>query len=100
MTQRRGYGSARRESLLVASYTATKVAVRLFTKSTAVQHAKDNIRCNSVHPGPIQTAMLDEAWDPVLPQYLYPAEKTGQSSPFNLLGLAPITACHCVCVTG
>jgi NAD(P)-dependent dehydrogenase (short-subunit alcohol dehydrogenase family) len=46
------------------SYTATKGAVRLFTKSTAVQHAKDNIRCNSVHPGPIQTAMLDEAMGP------------------------------------
>ncbi len=46
------------------SYTATKGAVRLFTKSIAVQHAKDNIRCNSVHPGPIQTAMLDEAMGP------------------------------------
>src|SRR4029453_13896902 len=36
-----------------SAYTATKGAVRLFTKSTAVQHAKDKIRCNSVHPGPI-----------------------------------------------
>lgn len=44
------------------SYTSTKGAVRLFTKATAVQHAKDNIRCNSVHPGPIETAMLQEAW--------------------------------------
>jgi NAD(P)-dependent dehydrogenase (short-subunit alcohol dehydrogenase family) len=43
------------------SYTATKGAVRLFTKATAVQHARDNIRCNSVHPGPIETAMLEEA---------------------------------------
>jgi NAD(P)-dependent dehydrogenase (short-subunit alcohol dehydrogenase family) len=34
------------------AYTATKGAVRLFTKATAVQHARDNIRCNSVHPGP------------------------------------------------
>jgi NAD(P)-dependent dehydrogenase (short-subunit alcohol dehydrogenase family) len=42
-------------------YTATKGAVRLFTKATAVQHAQDNIRCNSVHPGPIETAMLQEA---------------------------------------
>jgi cyclopentanol dehydrogenase len=46
------------------SYTSTKGAVRLFTKSTAVQHAKDNIRCNSVHPGPIQTDMLDAAMGP------------------------------------
>jgi cyclopentanol dehydrogenase len=42
-------------------YTATKGAVRLFTKATAMQHAQDNIRCNSVHPGPIETAMLQEA---------------------------------------
>ena len=35
-----------------SAYTATKGAVRLFTKATATQHAKDNIRCNSVHPGP------------------------------------------------
>jgi NAD(P)-dependent dehydrogenase (short-subunit alcohol dehydrogenase family) len=42
-------------------YTATKGAVRLFTKATAMQHARENIRCNSVHPGPIDTAMLQEA---------------------------------------
>ena len=42
-------------------YTATKGAVRLFTKATAMQHAAENIRCNSVHPGPIDTAMLVEA---------------------------------------
>src|SRR5438128_8729495 len=41
-----------------AAYTATKGAVRLFTKATAMQHAKDNIRCNSVHPGPIDTDMI------------------------------------------
>jgi NAD(P)-dependent dehydrogenase (short-subunit alcohol dehydrogenase family) len=41
-----------------AAYGATKGAVRLFTQATAVQHAKDNIRCNSVHPGPIDTPML------------------------------------------
>src|SRR4029450_10476166 len=44
-----------------ASYTASKGAVRLFTKVTAVQHAKDNIRCNSVHPGPIDTPMIQES---------------------------------------
>jgi NAD(P)-dependent dehydrogenase (short-subunit alcohol dehydrogenase family) len=43
-----------------AAYTATKGAVRLFTKATAVQHAKDNIRCNSVHPGPIATDMIKD----------------------------------------
>lgn len=50
-----------------AAYTATKGAVRLFTKATATQHAKDNIRCNSVHPGPIDTDMMrDVLGDPTL----------------------------------
>ena len=40
------------------SYTATKGAVRLFTKATAIQYAKEGIRCNSVHPGPIDTEMI------------------------------------------
>jgi cyclopentanol dehydrogenase len=43
-----------------AAYTATKGAVRLFTKATAVQHARENIRCNSVHPGPIATDMIKD----------------------------------------
>ena len=47
------------------SYTATKGGVRLFTKSIAIQHAKDGIRCNSVHPGPIDTEMIrDTVTDP------------------------------------
>jgi NAD(P)-dependent dehydrogenase (short-subunit alcohol dehydrogenase family) len=33
------------------AYNASKAAVRLITKSVAVQHARDKIRCNSVHPG-------------------------------------------------
>ena len=38
-------------------YIASKGAVRLLTKSTALQYAEDGIRCNSVHPGPIVTPM-------------------------------------------
>lgn len=38
-----------------AAYAASKGAVRAFTKTAAVQHAKDGIRCNLVHPGPIDT---------------------------------------------
>jgi NAD(P)-dependent dehydrogenase (short-subunit alcohol dehydrogenase family) len=33
------------------AYNASKGAVRIMTKTVAVQHAADNIRCNSVHPG-------------------------------------------------
>jgi len=44
-----------------ASYTASKGAVRLLTKSTAIQYAHENIRCNSVHPGPIDTDMIQDS---------------------------------------
>jgi NAD(P)-dependent dehydrogenase (short-subunit alcohol dehydrogenase family) len=39
------------------SYAATKAAVRLMTKSIAIDFAKQNIRANSVHPGRFQTDM-------------------------------------------
>ncbi len=42
-----------------AQYIASKGAVRLLAKSTAIQYAADGIRCNSVHPGPIVTPMTD-----------------------------------------
>jgi NAD(P)-dependent dehydrogenase (short-subunit alcohol dehydrogenase family) len=32
-------------------YNASKAAITLLTKSTAVQFGQDGIRCNSVHPG-------------------------------------------------
>ncbi len=40
-------------------YIASKGAVRLLTKSTAIQYAEEGIRCNSVHPGPIVTPMTE-----------------------------------------
>ncbi len=33
--------------------------MRLLSKSIALQYAKDGIRCNSVHPAPIETHMLE-----------------------------------------
>jgi NAD(P)-dependent dehydrogenase (short-subunit alcohol dehydrogenase family) len=39
----------------LAAYSATKGGVRLLAKSVALEHAEDNIRCNSVHPGIIAT---------------------------------------------
>jgi cyclopentanol dehydrogenase len=44
------------------AYAASKGAVRIFTKVTASQHAKDGIRCNSVHPGPVDTEMFHSAF--------------------------------------
>ena len=46
-----------RASVGAAAYGASKGAVRLLTKSTAIQYAGDNIRANSVHPGVIETEM-------------------------------------------
>ena len=44
------------------AYAASKGAVRIFTKVTASQHAKDKIRCNSDHPGPVNTEMILSAF--------------------------------------
>ena len=49
-------------SLGTTAYNASKGAVRLLTKSTAIQYAAEGIRCNSVHPGPIDTNMIREAF--------------------------------------
>lgn len=42
-----------------SAYNASKGAVRLLTKTTAVQYGAENIRVNSVHPGPIETDMVN-----------------------------------------
>ncbi len=40
-----------------AAYHASKGAVRIFSKSAAVQYAPDQIRVNSIHPGFVDTPM-------------------------------------------
>ena len=47
----------------VTAYTASKGAIRLFTKSAAIQYAKEGLRVNSLHPGPVETDMLIDAFD-------------------------------------
>jgi NAD(P)-dependent dehydrogenase (short-subunit alcohol dehydrogenase family) len=44
----------------LAAYSATKGGVRLLAKSVALEHAADNIRCNSVHPGIIATPIWNK----------------------------------------
>jgi NAD(P)-dependent dehydrogenase (short-subunit alcohol dehydrogenase family) len=41
------------------TYTTTKGALTMLTKSVAVRYAKDNIRCNSVHPSTVETVLVE-----------------------------------------
>ena len=41
------------------AYGSSKGGLRSLSKSLAIQHAKDNIRCNSFHPGATRTPFLD-----------------------------------------
>ena len=54
-----------RGAATLSAYCASKGAVRLFTKSVALECAAmgDGIRCNSVHPGIIETPI----WGQVIP---------------------------------
>src|SRR5271157_6417404 len=40
------------------TYKAAKGALTLLTKSVAVRYAKDNIRCNSIHPSTVETPLV------------------------------------------
>lgn len=42
------------------AYTTTKGAITLLTKSIATRYAKDNIRCNSIHPSTADTPLMRE----------------------------------------
>jgi NAD(P)-dependent dehydrogenase (short-subunit alcohol dehydrogenase family) len=46
-----------------AAYTASKGAVRLLSKTAAVEYARRGVRVNSVHPGVIATPMIQDILD-------------------------------------
>jgi NAD(P)-dependent dehydrogenase (short-subunit alcohol dehydrogenase family) len=46
----------------VPPYHASKGALRLMTKTDAMIYAQHGVRVNSIHPGAIQTPMLDESF--------------------------------------
>lgn len=45
----------------VAAYAASKGAIVSFTTTVALDHARENIRCNCIAPGSIHTPMLEDA---------------------------------------
>ena len=57
-----------------AAYGASKGGVRLLTKTVALENAAISIRCNSIHPGIIDTPILD----PVFAAVEDPAELRSQ----------------------
>ena len=68
-------------NFMSSAYTASKGAVRLFTKSTAIQYAPDGIRANSVHPGTIETQMTA----PILADEAYRQDRINRT-PLGRLG--------------
>lgn len=65
----------------MATYCASKGAVRLFTKSAAAEYAALGlpIRVNSVHPGGIDTGMMDTIYARYVEEGLFPDEATARS---------------------
>jgi cyclopentanol dehydrogenase len=56
--------SAMTAGKLGAAYHASKGAIRSLARSAAVQMAGDGIRVNTVFPGPVDTPMLRETYEP------------------------------------
>jgi 3alpha(or 20beta)-hydroxysteroid dehydrogenase len=46
-----------------AAYQASKGAVRLLTKTAAVEYAQQGVRVNSIHPGVVATPMIQDLLD-------------------------------------
>ena len=64
-----------------AAYDASKGGVRLLTKSVAVYCAREgyDIRCNSVHPGSIDTPMTQHMSRPDADREKHPARRIGRA---------------------
>ena len=66
----------------MATYCTSKGAVKLFTKSAAMEYAalKMPIRVNSVHPGGIDTNMMDTIYARYVEAGLFPDEETARKT--------------------
>ena len=65
----------------IAAYNAMKAAVINLTRVVAVEYAPDNIRCNCICPGAIDTPLLQRSL--VLPGF---ADAAKQAIPMHRLG--------------
>jgi len=63
------------------AYTATKGAITMLTKAIASRYAKDNIRCNSIHPSTVDTPFI---------QLLFNDPQKGAQSRSERLGEVPL----------
>ena len=63
-------------------YAATKGAIRMITRSAALELAQHGIRVNSVAPGPIATE-ITEGWSERAAESIGSAESSGNSPPMR-----------------
>jgi 3alpha(or 20beta)-hydroxysteroid dehydrogenase len=75
----------------LSAYTTSKFGVRGLTKAAAVELGRYGIRANSIHPGPIDTAMIrivPGITDEMLAEHFrdYPLQRVGQ--PIEIARLA------------
>jgi cyclopentanol dehydrogenase len=77
---------------LQTAYQSSKGAVRIMTKTAAIQYAREGIRVNSIHPGPIDTPMttgLDrELWQMFLNGVPLKRAGTSEDIAYGVLYLA------------
>ncbi len=72
----------------MTAYVASKGAILSLTRALAVDHARDNIRVNSISPGSIDTPMLETAaklFSPDLPVEQV-IERFGAAHPLGRVG--------------
>lgn len=73
----------------VAAYSASKGGILSMTKTIALDHALENIRCNCIAPGSIETPMLNDAANLFVPENPQQAiDDWGKLHPLGRVGTA------------
>ena len=91
------------QAFIHPGYKASKGAVRLLTKTTAMRHGPDNVRINSVHPGimpPMRTS--GKTADPVVRGEMLKRTALGRAGRIEEVALATLFLCsdHASYITG